>query len=247
MTEKVAVVSDIHGNIHALEAVLAKIHNAGVDLILNLGDSLYGPLWPLETARRIRQENMISIAGNEDRLILEAKSGPAHNQTIQENLEALDSACLEWLLTLAPMLVQGDIFLCHGTMADDCAYLCETIAQSGVEIKSPEVLAEIVEKLPQDIILCGHSHVPRNIPLGNGKTIINPGSVGLPAYTDDLPRPHKMETGRPDAAFAVLTLVKGRLLGVEHLWVPYDHNAAARQAERNNRSDWARWLATGRA
>jgi len=246
MTERIAVLSDIHGNIWALEAVLAEIDASGITRILNLGDSLYGPLRPRETAERIRNRGFPSIAGNEDRLILEAGNGPPHNFTIRENLEALDSSSLDWLRTLPSTLASRNLYLCHGSPGDDCAYLCEDVTDRGVIIKSSDELEALLAGLSQTIFLCGHSHVPRVVSLSNGKTIINPGSVGLPAYADDVPRPHKMEAGRPDAAFAVITLESGRLMSVQPRWVTYDRDTAVREALRNNRPDWARWLATGR-
>jgi predicted phosphodiesterase len=247
MTERIAVISDIHGNIWALEAVLAEIALSGITRILNLGDSLYGPLRPRETAERIRNEGFPSIAGNEDRLILEAENGPPHNFTIRENLEALDSPSLDWLRTLPSTLVSSNLYLCHGSPGNDCAYLCEDVTDRGVILKETGKLADLLTGLSQSIILCGHSHVPRVVSLPNGKTVINPGSVGLPAYEDDVPRPHKMEAGRPDAAFTVITLESGRLMSVQPRWVTYDRDAAVREALHNNRPDWARWLATGRA
>ena len=76
--------------------------------------------------------------------------------------------------------------------------------------------------------------------------IINPGSVGLPSYSDDQPYPHVMETGTPQARYAVLTR-NAAGWEVEQVSVAYDHEQAAAVAERNGRSDWAAWLKTGRA
>jgi hypothetical protein len=70
----------------------------------------------------------------------------------------------------------------------------------------------------------------------------NPGSVGLPAYADDLPAPHAMESGGPHARYA---LVDGPR--VELIAVTYDHESAAARADANGRPDWARALRTGRA
>ncbi len=75
---------------------------------------------------------------------------------------------------------------------------------------------------------------------------MNPGSVGLPAYEDDEPHPHTMETGIPHARYA---LISGGADGwvVEDVAVPYDWDAAVEAAFENERPDWAAWLATGRA
>jgi diadenosine tetraphosphatase ApaH/serine/threonine PP2A family protein phosphatase len=98
----------------------------------------------------------------------------------------------------------------------------------------------------QTIILCGHSHVPRLVQLSDGRMVINPGSVGLPAYADDKPLAHKMENGSPHARYTLLT---GETTGwgVEQISVPYEWEKAAEKAKRNGRNDWAIWLESGRA
>jgi hypothetical protein len=80
--------------------------------------------------------------------------------------------------------------------------------------------------------------------LPGGRMVVNPGSVGLPAYRDDLPHPHVMETGTPRARYCILTPVLGGWTA-EPIAVAYDWPAAAEAALRNGRPDWARWLATG--
>jgi hypothetical protein len=69
---------------------------------------------------------------------------------------------------------------------------------------------------------------------------VNPGSVGLPAYDDELPVPHAMETGSPHARYAILDGDRIELRAIE-----YDVGAAVAAAKKNGRDDWARWLATG--
>ena len=67
---RIALVSDIHGNLPALEAVVTHIKRQGVDVIVNLGDSLSGPLLPLETAQYLMSAGWLSLAGNHERQIL---------------------------------------------------------------------------------------------------------------------------------------------------------------------------------
>lgn len=247
MSEQIAVISDIHGNLPALDAVLTVIRDAGISRILNLGDSLYGPLWPRETARRIRREKMISVVGNEDRLILEAAKGPAHNPTIRDNLDSLDNESLQWLQSLPATAMYGNIYMCHGTGEDDTAYMCEKVTKHGVELTPESELVAFADGIPSDVILCGHSHIQRVIRLPKDAVVINPGSVGLPAYDDDTPFFHKMETGSPRAAFCILTMKAGVLDSVEEKYVCYDHGKSVERALKNNRPDWSQWLATGRA
>ena len=79
--------------------------------------------------------------------------------------------------------------------------------------------------------------------LADGRTVANPGSVGLPAYDWDRPYHHVMETGSPAARYAI---IDGETLGVELVAVAYDHESAARKAEGEGRGDWALALRTGR-
>ena len=74
---KIAFISDIHGNLPALEAVKKDILQRGVDQIVNLGDSLSGPLLPRETAQFIMAEGWYSLAGNHERQILAEEGFPS--------------------------------------------------------------------------------------------------------------------------------------------------------------------------
>ncbi|WP_155837120.1 hypothetical protein [Aneurinibacillus terranovensis] len=97
----------------------------------------------------------------------------------------------------------------------------------------------------ESIILCAHTHIPRTVYLPTGQIIINPGSVGLPAYTDDYPYPHGMESGSLYANYAVLSK-KSEQWMIEHISVPYDWRTAAKRAFDNGREDWAKWIESGR-
>jgi predicted phosphodiesterase len=68
---RIALVSDIHGNLPALEAVLEDTRRRAVSRIVNLGDSLSGPLLPLETARFLMKQDWVQLAGNHERQLLE--------------------------------------------------------------------------------------------------------------------------------------------------------------------------------
>jgi hypothetical protein len=76
--------------------------------------------------------------------------------------------------------------------------------------------------------------------------IINPGSVGLPAYEDPLPPAHVSESRSPVARYAVLQL-DGERASFEHIAIPYDHLAAVGRAEENHNHAWAHFLSTGYA
>ena len=82
------------------------------------------------------------------------------------------------------------------------------------------------------------------LPLADGATVINPGSVGLPAYDHDAPVPHVMESGSPLARYALLPrTVAG--WAPELRAIPYPWATAAAAARERNREDWAVPLETG--
>ena len=74
---------------------------------------------------------------------------------------------------------------------------------------------EAIEKqaagISQSLILCGHTHVARAVRLGDGRLVVNPGSVGGPGYSYNVPYPHVVEAGTPDARYAILELIVGTL------------------------------------
>lgn len=243
---RIAVLSDIHGNSWALREVLEDIDRRGVNEIVNLGDSLYGPLDPAGTADMLLWLDKPAVRGNEDRVIIEA-SHTQESPTLRYVLDNLGSEHLKWLRSLAPTaVVHGEIFLCHGSVERDNEYLLLKVMESGVYLRSTGELTPAVSDVEQRLILCGHDHVPRVVGLPDGRSIVNPGSVGLQAYTDYIPHPHVMEAGSPHARYSVVSRGEAGWR-VENVAVPYDWKAAARAAREHERPDWADWLTTGRA
>ena len=226
--------ADIHGNALALDAVLRDARQRGVEQFVDLGDILYGPLQPLETYRIFRSAPIVAgVRGNQDCKVFPGTAGDC-------------AGVMAWLQTLpATATVGGEVFLCHGTPASDTSYLLEDVT-SGLPVVRPEKeIVELLGGVRAPVVLCGHSHIPRVVRFSNGQTIVNPGSVGLPAYDDDKPVKHFMETYSPHASYAVLE--KGREgWGVSLHRVAYDWKEAARQARRRQAEDWARGIETGR-
>jgi putative phosphoesterase len=234
-----AFIADIHGNIWALDAVLADIRRRGIQTIFNLGDSVYGPLEPAMTAARLMEANIPSLRGNQDRILLDPPRRQGH-PTLLYTMSCLNWAQLDWLRDQPRTIESAGFFLCHGTPAADDLYLTESVNATGVWLRRPFELEQLTEMVAQPVVLCGHSHIPRVVELPSGKLIVNPGSVGLPAYPDDLPFPHRMETGSPHARYAVIE--DGR---VDLIAVAYDYQPAVAKARENGREDWAVALATG--
>jgi len=241
---KIAVISDVHGNIWALEAVLKDIEQRKIVDIFDLGDSLYGPLEPKKTFELFRSNNIKSIKGNEDNLILDSVSKENNNPTINYVINQLDQEAFEWLQKIPnERLLNDSIIMFHGTHSNNSEYLVEKLYSDHIGIKTQEELNTLLSEVNQQIVLCGHSHTPRLVELGD-KTIINPGSVGLQAYDDNLPMFHKIENHSSKARYCILDLEDK--IRINHLAISYDFEKAARKAEQNNRRDWAQWIRTGR-
>ncbi|MEM8995329.1 MAG: metallophosphoesterase family protein [Acidobacteriota bacterium] len=242
------VMADVHGNIWALDAVLADASNRGVDRWLNAGDCVYGPLDPASTARRLRGLDAVTVRGNQDReLLAPAEDADATRRFVDD---ALDTADRTWLYTLPTSAWSGAVFMCHGTPRSDVEPLLEHIGPHGVSLRDSETIRELLGDVEADsqleVVVCGHTHVPNTVQLPGGRLVVNPGSVGLPAYTDETPHPHAMEAGSPHARYAILERSAAGWT-VENRAVPYDWSTAAAVAESLGRSDWARRLVTGRA
>lgn len=233
---KFALLSDIHGNLPALQAVMAHARGQNVQQVFNLGDSLSGPLLSLETARFLMRQNWPTLAGNHERQLLNlppermgASDACTHAHLTPEVFAWLHHlpATLRW----AP-----DVLLCHGTPHSDMQYFLHTVAAGRTRIATPEEVAHRLGDESATLVACG-------------QTLVNPGSVGLPAYDDTQPEPHVVKTGSPHARYAVaerLPATSGGGWAVSLHAVPYDHEAMARLAERNSRPDWAHALRTGR-
>lgn len=250
---RIAAISDVHGNLPALDAVLADIAARGAELTLNLGDILSGPLWPAETAQRLMALDLPTIRGNHERqlLTLPRERLGASDAFAADAIGALQR---DWLASLpATLEPAGEVFCCHGTPDSDLRYFLETVTpegwrgpgEPGLRAATPAEVVERAGAVRHGLILCGHTHVPRATRLADGRWVVNPGSVGLQAYDDGHPRPHVVENGTPLARYALLTR-QGREWQIELRAIAYDWEAAARRAEANGRGDWADALRSGR-
>lgn len=242
---KIAFISDIHGNTWALRAVLDNIIEKGITEIYDLGDSLYGPLDPKGAYHLLNERGIESICGNQDREIYDDAKSSGKNPTLNFVRNQLFENAILWLKALpANRIVHDQIFLCHGTPSNDSGYLLEQLHDNFVGIKDYNQIEVLLADVKQKIIICGHSHKPSLVETQE-RIIINPGSVGLPAYDDELPIPHKIENFSQKARYCIIDLERN--INIEHVAVSYDYENAALAAEKNKRKDWAHWLRTGRA
>ena len=215
---RTALLSDIHGNLPALEACVADAEAAGCVAFVNLGDIVSGPLWPAETAAFLMARNWPTIAGNHER---QAVGELKRDRVDRFAHERLTEAQLGWLASLPrDMTLPNDVRCHHARPGNDLAYLLEDKID-GRMVRASD--AEVAERLAGErypLFLHGHSHLQRDVTLPDGRRIVNPGSVGLPSYfkgeaADD-----------PRACYAILD---GH--NVEMRKVAYDHDRAADKAE----------------
>ncbi|UOO91882.1 metallophosphoesterase family protein [Vitreoscilla stercoraria] len=244
-----AVISDIHANVWALEAVLQDLAKHGVDAIVQLGDVLYGPLAPQATFECLQAASVPvwQIKGNQDDEILQAMDSPTLSATMAFVLQELSPQAIAWLRALPNTCSpQAELFACHGTPLGNTEYWLEDVSSGQPRLATDQTLLQRLACRTEAVLLCGHSHIPRHVRLNNGQTIINPGSVGLPAYEDALPWPHQMQTFRPDAAYGILEHQAHGVWQWQQYWCAYHHAEAAAQAQGLHRFDWAYALQSGR-
>ncbi len=244
---QIAVISDVHGNRWALNAVLDDIRRRWLSSIVNLGDCLFGPLDPAGTAELLMLLDIPTVSGNQDKEIIDKAIPDDQSPTLKYVRGALGPEQIAWLESLPPILdINNELALFHGTPEDDTEYLARRVDSSGLEDRSVDEIESRVVGLTNPVILCGHDHLPGEVHLSDGRLVVNPGSVGLQAYDDDIPHDHIVQTGSPHARYAILS---GDEDGwqVEFVAVEYDWRTAAETADKNGRPDWAEWLRTGRA
>ena len=241
-----AIISDIHGNLLAFEAVLRDIKSRGIEKIINLGDHFFGALEPERVAGLIRQNPMLCISGNTDREILQAIDGDFTKDGMDRVTADLSEQSIAWLRSLPKTSTcNGLFFVCHGTPGSDDEYLLEKVTPHGVFVYNDEELVSKTANIKERIILCGHSHVNRVIYLSNDKIILNPGSVGLPAYLGTGEHRFAMESMTPHAKYAIVTADSDNI-SIEQVLCAYDWHKASEAARKNGNEKWAQFLLYGR-
>ncbi len=244
MPQTIAVISDIHGNLPALEAVLADLRQRGVSDVVNLGDHASGPLWPRETVALLMRQSWRQIAGNHDRQVVADRPdshGPADRYAFAE----LTGEQRQWLAALPVTLEHpAGVWLCHGTPTSDLEFLLDVVDAGRLQLAGPDHVTAAVGAVRTGVIVCGHSHVPRTVRTGDGRLVVNPGSVGLQAFREDGAPPYRSETGSPHARYALLQRPQDAW-SVSHIAVAYDFEAAGRRADANGQPAWGQALRTG--
>jgi len=235
MATRVAVLSDIHGVLPALEAVLAEPAVQGADRIVLTGDIAAGPQ-PVQVLDRLLGlgDQVVWVRGNADRelaQIARGAGGSIPDPIAPWAAGQLSASHVAWLADLPhPVTLAvdgfGDVLFCHATPRNDT----EVVLVDSTLDRWAQVLAEVPEEVRT--IVCGHTHMPFTR-LAHTRQIINPGSVGMPY-------------GRPGAHWAML-----RDGIVELRRTDYDPVAACAQMVAGSSypdvADWADYFVHARA
>ena len=241
---RLAVISDIHANLPALEAVLADIAGRGANAVVNLGDCVAGPLWPRETLELLMDRGIPTVRGNHDRYL---RSRPAERLPAADRfaLGAMNEAQTQALFDLPLSIDLGDgVLAVHGTPTADDTYLTEeTLSGRMAPAARETVVQRLGAAMDRAVVLCGHSHRQSVTQVTDGPLILNPGTVGCPVFAD-ASTAHALEFRSPHARYAILTRRDGRW-GAELFALAYDWDHAAAKALEHGFPRWAEALAGG--
>lgn len=158
--KEIAIISDIHGNSWAFREVLADIKSKGIQTIINLGDSLYGPLDSKGTFELLVENKVISISGNEDRIILENLSSKSDLITLEYVKAQIDKNTVDWLeKNPFDLIHDNDIYCCHASPMSDLTYLLESLQPDYVAIRDNSEIDKLLKDIKQKIVVCGHNRL----------------------------------------------------------------------------------------
>ncbi|MDU2199185.1 MAG: metallophosphoesterase family protein [Peptostreptococcaceae bacterium] len=240
---RIAVISDIHSNIYALQSVFDDIDNRNIDLVACTGDLVGYGTKPNEVIDLIRENKVMTIMGNYDDAIGNykivcgcdypdrkdaEKAGLSMHftstATTRENKEYFSNLPKEATLKFNDKTIR----LVHGSTRLINEYLKEDSKEAD----------EVMSNLVEDILICGHTHIPYAKYYGD-KLLVNAGSVGKP------------KTNNPNANYVVIDINNDEKssdrVKVEIIEVIYDFEKAAREIEENKilPNDFARLIREG--
>ena len=225
---KIAVISDIHGNIDALDAVMQDIKKQSCNKIFVLGDyAMAGPdpKTVIDFFNRKKEDsNYIMIQGNTDQMIANysdelynalKEKAPVMAEALKNDAEILSPREKRFLKELPMQLeVQEEGFtflLVHGSPRKNNEDILPETPFSELE--------KMLENVDAEIVLCGHTHIPCGFQTGSKKTVVNVGSVGRPF------------TPEPKSCYLIITIVDGKIV-YEHQFVKYDNEKAAEKLKK---------------
>ena len=195
---KIAIISDIHANLEALNAVLKQIEDMGTDKIFCLGDIVMAGYAPNETAQKILDlkekygKNFEIIQGNTDKMVacyseelfeVAKNKFPCMGYALNDDIKIINKKYCDFIKNLPEnkyIEINGlKIQLVHGSPRKQDENIFPNLKTEDVE--------EMVESSEAALIFCGHTHLPCGYSLKSGKTVVNVGSVGRSMTEDRMP------------------------------------------------------------
>lgn len=226
--ERITIFGDIHGNLPALEAVLADIEDRGLSPDYCLGDLVGYGTFPNEVTSIIRERNIPTIMGNYDQGVGNSSDDCGCAYTSRE-AEALGKISIAWtnlhttednklflkqLPSQIPLqLGELPVLLVHGSPRKINEYLFAD--------RPDATLERLLDLAEVDVLVCGHTHIPYHRVLPSGRHVVNAGSVGKP------------KDGNPQAYYVVLEANNGEL-AVTFNRVLYDVERTAQAIEASD-------------
>ncbi|XHH09104.1 MAG: YfcE family phosphodiesterase [Candidatus Bathyarchaeia archaeon] len=206
---KVAVLSDIHANLHALETVIQDAHGRGAQVFLNAGDSIGYGAFPNEVLQVLHNKGVLSVCGNFDAEVLKGsyKGNSAKKVAIKYAKKTLTKPCTSYIQSFPAEFKQDlagkKVFMTHASPLSPTEHLTHDTPDAR--------LKQIASEVNADLFIIGHSHEQFLRQLAD-VSFLNPGSVGRPS------------DGNPQTAYAFLTFDPFR---VELFRLDYPVEAAA--------------------
>lgn len=203
---KIAVISDIHGNIYALDEVLKDIKRQNVNFTICLGDLVGYGCNPNEVIERIRDEKILCIKGNYDASVVDKdytfiRENEINSFSLPWAVKTVTDENIKFLRELPSTTVlefnNKKIQFVHGSPRKINEYLTEDY----------EKINEVIDDFNYDILVCAHTHIPYIKEIEN-KLIINDGSVGKP------------KNGTPHGTYTILNISPDNF-NAEIITVPY--------------------------
>lgn len=215
---RIGLISDIHGNLHALEAVLKVLEEESVDLTLCAGDLVVYGAYPAEVIKLLRERGIPSVAGNYDHAVAFGLQCASTKPSSLLN-EPIKQAALRWTQTTLTKPCKRYLAGLPWRMDYRLEGRRIAVIHAGLEAldefltpQDASALHALVGRMEADVVVLGHTHLPFTF-LAGEVLVINPGAVGRSLDTD------------PRASFALLDSAQ---LSIQHFRITYDVERAAR-------------------
>lgn len=220
---KIAVISDIHGNMEAVNAVMTDIEKEKCDKLFVLGDFAMAGPEPKKTIdyfiEKDAEQNLEMIKGNTDLMIVEynqllldklMRQAPIMANALQDDVKQLgieEKLFLKNLPEQKEIELEGVSFLLvHGSPRKNNE---DILAETPME-----EIEKMLKKVNAQVVLCGHTHIPCGFQTPSKKTVINVGSIGRPF------------TPEAKSCYLIITVNDGKCV-FEHKFVEYDNKKAS--------------------